>query len=90
MGWESASAILFLLCFMVSGEGEKKSRFYPLSYIRNEAIDRTYLNYLIRACASDLLLVEEEVSLYGASYGATYHGVVTDTQEAHHLYVCGN
>ena len=49
MGWESASAILFLLYFLVSGEGEKKSRFYPLSYIRNEAIDRTYLNYLMRA-----------------------------------------
>ena len=90
MGWESASATLFLLYFLVSGEGEKKSRFYPLSYIRNEAIDRTYLNYLMRACASDLLLVEEEVSLYGASYGATYHGVVTNTQEAHHLHVCGN
>ena len=80
----------FLLCFMVSGEGEKKSRFYPLTYIRNEAIDRTYLNYLMRACASDLLLVEEEVSLYGACYGATYHGVVTDAQEAHHLHVSGN
>ena len=75
---------------MVSGEGEKKSRFYPLTYIRNEAIDRTYLNYLMRACASDLLLVEEEVSLYGASYGATYHGVVTNTQEAHHFNMSGH
>ena len=75
---------------LLHGEGEKKSRFYPLTYIRNEAIDRTYLNYLMRACASDLFLVEEEVSLYGASYGATYHGVVTNTQEAHHLHVCGN
>jgi len=36
---------------------------------------------------SCLLLVQIQVSLYSTSYGATYHGVVTNTQEAHHLYV---
>ena len=35
------------------------------------------------------LLAQSEGYVYGAGYGATYHGVVTDTQEAHHLYVCG-
>ena len=33
------------------------------------------------------LLVQGSSNIYGASYGATYHGVVTDTEEAHHLYV---
>ena len=33
------------------------------------------------------LLVQGGSYVYGASYGATYHGVVTDTEEAHHLYV---
>ena len=36
-----------------------------------------------------LLLAQSQCYVYGAGYGATYHGVVTDTQEAHHLYVCG-
>ena len=39
---------------------------------------------------SFLLLVQIQVSLYSASYSTTYHGVVTNTQEAHHLYVSGN
>ena len=37
-----------------------------------------------------LLLVEREVNLNSASYGATYHRVVTDTEEAHHFYVSGH
>ena len=37
-----------------------------------------------------LLLVQSEVNLYGASYGAAYHGVVTDAEEAHHFYVSGH
>ena len=37
-----------------------------------------------------LLLVQSEVNLYGASYGAAYHGVVTDAEEAHHFYVSRN
>ena len=37
-----------------------------------------------------LLLVEREVNLNSAGYGATYHGVVTDTEEAHHFYVSGH
>lgn len=36
-----------------------------------------------------LLLVQIQVSLYSASNSTTYHGVVTDTQEAHHLNVSG-
>lgn len=38
----------------------------------------------------DLLLVQIEVSLHGASYGASHHGVVADAQEAHHLNVGGH
>ena len=41
-------------------------------------------------CELELLLVQVEVSLNGASYCTTYHGVVTDTEEAHHFYVCGH
>ena len=36
---------------------------------------------------SGLLLVQGEVNLYCDRYGSAYHGVVTNTQEAHHLYV---
>ena len=38
-------------------------------------------------CSSALLLVECLSYVNGASYGASYHGVVTDAEEAHHLYV---
>jgi hypothetical protein len=40
-------------------------------------------------CQSSIyfLLVECLSYVNGASYGATYHGVVTDAEEAHHLYV---
>ena len=34
-----------------------------------------------------ILLVQSLSYVNGASYGATYHGVVTDAEEAHHLYV---
>ena len=33
------------------------------------------------------LLIQSLSYVNGASYGATYHGVVTDAEEAHHLYV---
>ena len=36
-----------------------------------------------------LLLVQVQVGLYSACYRATNHGVVADTQEAHHLHVSG-
>ena len=36
-----------------------------------------------------MLLVEGGGYVDGAGYGATYHGVVADTEEAHHLDVCG-
>ena len=36
------------------------------------------------------LLAERQSHVYCASYGATYHRVVADTEEAHHLYVCRN
>ena len=39
---------------------------------------------------STLLLVQIEVSLYSTSYGATYHRVVADAEEAHHLNVSRN
>ena len=42
---------------------------------------------LYKALAINQLLVECLSYVNGASYGATYHGVVTDTEEAHHLYV---
>ena len=41
------------------------------------------------ACLS-LLLVQSQVNIHGASYRATYHGVVAHTQEAHHLNVSRN
>ena len=41
------------------------------------------------ACLS-LLLVQSQVNIHGASYRATYHGVVANTQEAHHLNVSRN
>ena len=37
-----------------------------------------------------LFLVQIEVGLNGASYRATYHRVVTDAEEAHHLNMSGN
>ena len=36
------------------------------------------------------LLAQSEGYVYGAGYGATYHGVVTDTEEAHHFNVRGH
>ena len=36
------------------------------------------------------LLIQSLSYVNGASYGATYHGVVTDAEEAHHLYVSGH
>ena len=44
----------------------------------------SYITYIYR------LLVECLSYVNGASYGATYHGVVTDAEEAHHLYVSRN
>ena len=38
----------------------------------------------------NLLLVQSLSYVYSASYCATYHRVVTDTEEAHHLYVSGH
>ncbi len=34
-----------------------------------------------------LFLVQLQVELYGDGYGGTYHRVVADTEEAHHLNV---
>ena len=45
---------------------------------------------LYKALAINQLLVECLSYVNGASYGATYHRVVTDTEEAHHLYVSGH
>ena len=42
---------------------------------------------LYKALAINQLLVECLSYVNGASYCATYHRVVTDTEEAHHLYV---
>ena len=36
------------------------------------------------------LLIQSLSYVNGASYCATYHGVVTDAEEAHHLYVSGH
>ncbi len=36
------------------------------------------------------LLVQCQSYIHSAGYGATYHRVVTDAEEAHHLYVCRN
>ena len=36
-----------------------------------------------------LFLVESQVNIHGTCHRASYHGVVADTQEAHHLHVCG-
>ena len=41
-------------------------------------------------CFKRLLLIESEVSLNSASNRATYHWVVTNTEEAHHLNVGRN
>ena len=38
----------------------------------------------------NLLLVQSLSYVYSASNSATYHRVVTDTEEAHHLYVSGH
>ena len=32
-------------------------------------------------------MIESQINIHGASYGAAYHGVVADAEEAHHLYV---
>ena len=36
-----------------------------------------------------LFLVESQVNIHGTCHRASYHGVVADTEEAHHLHVCG-
>ena len=36
------------------------------------------------------LLIQCQRYIHSASYGATYHWVVTNTEEAHHLNVCRN
>ena len=43
-----------------------------------------------KCIARELLLVESQVDSYSDSYCCTYHWVVTNTQEAHHLYVSRN
>ena len=37
-----------------------------------------------------LLLIQSKCYVHGASYGATYHWIITNTEEAHHLNVCRN
>ena len=37
-----------------------------------------------------LFLVQIEVGLNSTSYRATYHRIVTDAEEAHHLNMSGN
>ena len=39
---------------------------------------------------SRILLCKCSRNVYRDSYSSTYHGVVTDAEEAHHLNVCGN
>ena len=41
-------------------------------------------------CMNELFLVQCKVNLYGDRYGSTYHWIVTDSEESHHLYVSGN
>ena len=36
-----------------------------------------------------LFLVESQVNIHGTCHRASYHGVVANTEEAHHLHVCG-
>lgn len=50
--------------------------------------DRTY-HYLQSLCWN-LFLVQRKVDVYSAGDGASYHGVVANTEESHHLNVCGN
>ena len=38
----------------------------------------------------ELLLAQGEGYVDGAGYGAAYHRVVANAEEAHHLDVCGN
>ena len=43
-----------------------------------------------KCVARELLLVESQVDSYSDSHCCTYHWVVTNAQEAHHLYVSRN
>ena len=43
------------------------------------------------ACAQDIFLLAEcSRNIHCDSNSSTYHRVVTDAEEAHHLHVCGN
>ena len=48
---------------------------------------KSYRSLKVYLKSLELLLVQVEVCLNGASYCTTYHGVVTDTEEAYHFYV---
>lgn len=61
-------------------------RHHDRAQTKNPATRRSRGALLYRQCRYRLL-VQGLGYVHGASYGATYHGVVTDTEEAHHLYV---
>ena len=48
---------------------------------------KSYRSLKVYLKSLELLLVQVEVCLNGASYCTTYHGVVADAEEAYHFYV---
>ena len=66
--------------------GDEKIAGAPIGYLG----DILFTPLLGKMRLPQLLLVQIQVGLYSASNSTTYHGVVTNTQEAHHLNVSGN
>ena len=62
---------------------------YSIGYKQKIPLRHEVVGGFFRINVFELLVIESQINVHGASYGATYHGVVTDAQEAHHLNVSG-
>ena len=57
----------------------------------NEMPDQVGHDYLvITGLTGNLLLIKCSSNVHGSSYSTTYHRVVTDAEESHHLNVSRN
>ena len=74
------------------GHSDKKET-PPKGCLRNVFCKRSFAALRMTECAQDdslQLLIQRSSNVNGASNCTTYHWVVTDAEESHHLNVCWN
>ena len=90
-----------LLPELFSPTEPKNTPIYMTSFLKNKKRERLRRKLSLRHSLFSayeindfipriLFLVESQVNIHGTCHRASYHGVVADTQEAHHLHVCGD